>query len=79
MKIGGGRKQLSRLEAWTLVASQVGRRASAIWLGGSVMSLPHPAPNHRLQGDGCQRPLLRRSRCLPRLKRSVDMTSDVKS
>jgi hypothetical protein len=33
---------------------------------------------NRLQGDGKQRPLVPRSRCLPRLKRSVDMTSDVK-
>jgi hypothetical protein len=32
---------------------------------------------NRRAGDGCQRPL--RSRFQPRLKRSVDMTSDVKS
>jgi hypothetical protein len=30
-------------------------------------------------GDGKQRPLVPRSRCLPRLSRSVDMTSAVKS
>jgi hypothetical protein len=29
-------------------------------------------------GDGEQRPLVPRSRCSPRLKPSVDMTSDVK-
>jgi hypothetical protein len=30
-----------------------------------------------LAGDGLQRPLLPRFRCLPRLKRGVDMTADV--
>jgi hypothetical protein len=33
----------------------------------------------RRAGDGCQRPLVPRSRCLPRLTPGVAMTSEVKS
>jgi hypothetical protein len=51
--------------------------------GGSQARVPRPhsAPVLAQQGhagDGKQRPLVPRFRCLPRLMPSVDMTSDVK-
>ena len=45
---------------------------------GSGLQKPMDQPNKALQADALQRLLLRRSRFRARLRRSVDMTSDVK-
>jgi hypothetical protein len=51
----------------------------ALAQGSKAMSGARPGAQQGHAGDCEQRPLVPRSRCPPRLKRSVDMTSDVKS